>query len=111
MVVQAAVLNWSSDPKDVVPQTVAGSVNILKAAARESSVKAVVITSSSTAAVVPVPNKKEVIDEGKWPQTRDKICVHHTDAVIRHLERCSRRGSMGTERTRGGAPIHCVRGK
>ncbi|KIV81050.1 hypothetical protein PV11_08503 [Exophiala sideris] len=62
----ATHINWSGDANDVIPHVVEGSVNILKAAAKEPSVKSVVHTSSSTAAGVPVPNKKEVIDENSW---------------------------------------------
>ncbi len=64
-VAQAAQLNWSSDPDEGIPPVVAGTINLLKAAAAEPAVKSVVLTSSSVAALAPEPNKKIVVDESK----------------------------------------------
>jgi nucleoside-diphosphate-sugar epimerase len=54
------------DPNEAIPVVVNGTVNALKAAAKEDSVKRVVLTSSSTAAASPQPNKEFVIDENTW---------------------------------------------
>ena len=52
------------DPDAVIPKVLAGTLNPLIAAARTSSVKRFVLTSSSSAAVIPVPDKKMVVDKG-----------------------------------------------
>ncbi|KAF2670264.1 NAD(P)-binding protein [Microthyrium microscopicum] len=54
------------DPNVGVPIVVTGALNALKAAAREPSVKRVVLTSSSTAAASPQPNKVFTMDENTW---------------------------------------------
>ena len=56
----------SLDPNEAVPTVVAGAINILTAAAKEPSVKRVVLASSSTAASAPKPNLEFVIDENTW---------------------------------------------
>jgi nucleoside-diphosphate-sugar epimerase len=56
----------SFDPNEAVPMVVQGTLNALKAAAKESSVTRVVLTSSSTAAASPQPNKKFLIDDKTW---------------------------------------------
>jgi nucleoside-diphosphate-sugar epimerase len=55
----------STDPNVAVPMVVAGTVNALKAAAAEG-IKRVVLTSSSTAAASPQPNKVFNIDPSVW---------------------------------------------
>ncbi|RMZ85077.1 hypothetical protein DV738_g57, partial [Chaetothyriales sp. CBS 135597] len=64
----ASVLSFSSDPNEVVPVTVAGAVNLLKAAAAEPnrSVKRFVYTSSSTAASLTILDKVFHIDASTW---------------------------------------------
>lgn len=62
---QAAQLEFSPDPNFVIPPVIEGTVSILKAAAKEPSVKSVVLTSSSTAALMPVPNKEIEVDESE----------------------------------------------
>lgn len=47
----AAFMGLSNDPNDVIPITIAGALNALKAAYSEPSVKRFVLTSSSSAAV------------------------------------------------------------
>ena len=62
----ASVLSFDKDPNNVVPQTVAGTMTALKAAAKEESVKRFVYTSSSVAATLPKPNTKFHIDSKTW---------------------------------------------
>lgn len=68
----ASVLTFSPDPNAVIPQTIAGIVNVLKSAAKESSVKRVVYTSSSVAATLPKPNVEFSIDESTWNESAVK---------------------------------------
>lgn len=56
----------SYDPNESVSVVVNGTLNALEAAAKETSVKRVVLTSSSTAAASPQPNKVFVIDGNTW---------------------------------------------
>lgn len=56
----------SFDPNEGIPVVEEGTLNALRAAAKEPSVKRVVLTSSSTAAASPQPNKKFVIDSNTW---------------------------------------------
>lgn len=60
-----ADISFSNDPDAVIPWVVAGTVNLLKAAANEPLVKSVVLTSSSAAAYFPEANKEGVIDESR----------------------------------------------
>ncbi|RMZ84600.1 hypothetical protein DV737_g1092, partial [Chaetothyriales sp. CBS 132003] len=63
----ASVVSFSHDPTEVVPVTVAGAVNLLKAAAAPgSTVKRFVYTSSSTAATLPILDKVFPIDSSTW---------------------------------------------
>ncbi|KAI9687655.1 MAG: hypothetical protein M1820_010412, partial [Bogoriella megaspora] len=64
--VKASVMTFSPDPHDVIPQSIAGAVNCLHSAAKESSVKRFVFTSSSMAAVWPVPDKELVITKDTY---------------------------------------------
>lgn len=54
------------DPNFAVPMVVNGVLNALKSAAKETSIKRFVLTSSSTAATDPIPNKVFEIDETTW---------------------------------------------
>ena len=54
------------DPNQQVPGVVAGSLHVMKAATKEPSVKAVVLTSSSWASATPVPNVKYHINSELW---------------------------------------------
>ncbi|OAP63208.1 hypothetical protein AYL99_02435 [Fonsecaea erecta] len=56
----------SYDPNEGVPIVVSGTLNALKAAAREPSIKRFVLTSSSTAAISPKPNVELSADETTW---------------------------------------------
>lgn len=60
---QASDLTFSTDANAVIPWVVRATQNILKAAA-SSAVKRVVLTSSSTAALIPVPNLRIHVQEG-----------------------------------------------
>ena len=62
----ATVATWDPNPNNVIPQTVAGVVNILKAAANEPSVKSFVFTSSVVAAAMPVPETPFHVDQTSW---------------------------------------------
>ncbi|KAK4543890.1 hypothetical protein LTR36_004664 [Oleoguttula mirabilis] len=62
----ASVLSFSSNPDEVIPPTVKGTLNILTSASKEPSVKSVVYTSSSTAALLPQPNKEIKVTKDTW---------------------------------------------
>ncbi|KAJ7654095.1 NAD-P-binding protein [Mycena polygramma] len=65
----ASVLTFSDKVDEVVPPTVKGTLEVLKAAAKEPRVKSVVLTSSSTACLLPVVGKKIVVTEDTWNET------------------------------------------
>ncbi|KAJ7612407.1 NAD-P-binding protein [Mycena polygramma] len=65
----ASVLTFSDKVDEVVPPTVKGTLEVLKAAAKEPRVKSVVLTSSSTACLLPVVGKKIVATEDTWNET------------------------------------------
>ncbi|EKG18975.1 NAD-dependent epimerase/dehydratase [Macrophomina phaseolina MS6] len=54
------------NPHEVVPGTIAGTVNALVAAAKEPSVKRFVLTSSSASALIPKPNTPVVVTSETW---------------------------------------------
>lgn len=64
----ASIVNMSSDAKIVIPGVVAGATGILKSAMKEQSrsIKSFVYTSSSAAALVPVPDEEVVITNDTW---------------------------------------------
>lgn len=62
----------SFDPNEAVPVVVNGTLNVLEAAAKEPSVKRVVLTSSSTAAASPQPNVEFTMDSATWNETAVK---------------------------------------
>lgn len=62
----ASDLNFSTDPNAVVTPMIAGVRHACEAAAKEPTVKSFVLTSSSTAAVHPVPNKKFHVSKESW---------------------------------------------
>ena len=59
-------MTWSPDPNTVIPPTVAGTINGLEAAAKESSVRRFVLTSSASAATLPKPNQEFTTDVNSW---------------------------------------------
>jgi nucleoside-diphosphate-sugar epimerase len=61
----AAILG-STDPEVMIPGSVNSDLSVLNSAAKEPSVKAVVLTSSSWAQSIPQPNKKFNIDKDTW---------------------------------------------
>jgi len=62
----ASILTFSSDPEEVIPPTVKGTLNVLEAATTEPKVKSFVYTSSSTAALSPITNKKIIVTKDTW---------------------------------------------
>lgn len=60
------------DPNEAVPAVVKGVLNSLAAAAKEPTVKRVVITSSSVAATSPKPNVEFSVDPGTWNEEATK---------------------------------------
>ncbi|KAF2092128.1 aldehyde reductase [Saccharata proteae CBS 121410] len=62
----ASVVTFDPDPNKVIPPVIAGTLNAIKAAAKEPMVKSFVLTSSSTAAVMPVPNKEMTVTADSW---------------------------------------------
>ncbi|KAF3355348.1 hypothetical protein VDGD_05835 [Verticillium dahliae] len=62
----ASIFTMDPNPHNVIPGTISGTVNALEAAARELSVKRFVLTSSSTAALIPRPNNPLKVTTGTW---------------------------------------------
>lgn len=56
-------MSMSPDPNAVIPKVVAGVLNVLEAASKHASVKRFALTSSSSAALIPSPNEKIIVDE------------------------------------------------
>lgn len=64
----ASDTSFDPDPNKVVKPTVAGVLSILRSAAKSPSVKRFVLTSSSTAALLPHPGKEITITKDDWNQ-------------------------------------------
>ncbi|RMX90014.1 hypothetical protein D0869_00441 [Hortaea werneckii] len=64
----ASILSFSNNPDEVIPPTVKGTLNILKSASKEPSIKSVVYTSSSTAVLLPEANKEIAVTKDTWNQ-------------------------------------------
>ncbi|KAL9941454.1 hypothetical protein ACHAQF_003640 [Verticillium nonalfalfae] len=62
----ASIFTMDPNPHNVIPGTILGTVNALEAAAREPSVKRFVLTSSSTAALIPRPNNPLKVTTDTW---------------------------------------------
>ncbi|KAF1347002.1 hypothetical protein BDV97DRAFT_358302 [Delphinella strobiligena] len=62
----ASDLSFSPKAEDVIPGVVANVNNVLKSAAKESSIKRFILTSSSAASVFPIPEKKFQITKDSW---------------------------------------------
>ncbi|CRK25923.1 Aldehyde reductase 2 like protein [Verticillium longisporum] len=62
----ASIFTMDPNPHNVIPGTILGTVNALEAAAREPSVKRFVLTSSSTAALIPRPNNPVKVTTDTW---------------------------------------------
>ena len=65
----ASVVNFSPDPNEVIPATVAGATNVLRSAVKAGSVKRVVYTSSSVAATMPILDTEFKIGKETWNDT------------------------------------------
>jgi len=62
----ASDLSFNGDPNQIVTPTIASVKNALASALKESGLKSFVLTSSSTAATKPYPNKEFHIDASTW---------------------------------------------
>jgi len=62
----ASVLTFSNKADEVIPPTVKGALNVLKSASTEPKIKSFVYTSSSTAALTPVPDTKIKVTKDTW---------------------------------------------
>lgn len=74
----ASNVTFSSDPNEVIPQTVAGVRTLLDSASKEPSVKSFVYTSSSVAASG--ANKPLVLDTSSWNDVQIKEAWSVTSA-------------------------------
>ncbi|KAF4589834.1 aldehyde reductase ii [Ophiocordyceps camponoti-floridani] len=75
-----------TDPNKVIPVAAAGVQNALAAAARETSVKRFVLTSSSAACSFPCPDNGAPIDVTSWSDPRDDVVwappPYHEDRLM-----------------------------
>ncbi|OJD35910.1 aldehyde reductase ii [Diplodia corticola] len=62
----ASPVSLDPDPSKVIPIAVDSTLNILKSAAREKTVKRFVLTSSSSAVTVAKPNERAAITKDTW---------------------------------------------
>jgi len=62
----ASILTFSDVPDEVIPPSVKGTLNILKAATLEPKIKSLVVTSSSCACLSPIPNEEITITKDSW---------------------------------------------
>lgn len=62
----ASIVTFSPVWDEVIPPAIKGVLSIFNAARKEPKVKSLVLTSSSTAALVPVPNQKMVATKDTW---------------------------------------------
>lgn len=62
----ASAVTMSPVPEEVIPPAIKGALSILKAASKEPKVKSLVLTSSSVAALVPVPDQKKIVTKDTW---------------------------------------------
>ncbi|KAI1824703.1 aldehyde reductase [Xylaria intraflava] len=58
--------SMNPNPHEVVPATIAGTINALAAAAKSPSVKRFVLTSSSSSALIPKPNDPFTVTTETW---------------------------------------------
>ncbi|KAL7909518.1 NAD(P)-binding protein [Trichoderma velutinum] len=76
----ASDLTFVNEPQRIIPAVRNGTINALKAASSQDSVKRFVLTSSSVAVVIPQANKKGVIvDENTWND--DSVALAWSGAV------------------------------
>lgn len=76
----ASDTSLEGDPERVITAVKAATVEVLKAAAAESSVKRVVLTSSSSAATYPKPGVKFHIDANTWNDDAVKLAWETPEA-------------------------------
>lgn len=69
----ASIVNFSPDPNEVVPQTVAGATSILHAALKEPSVKAFVYTGSISSAAIYDSEKSVHVERDTWNEEALKL--------------------------------------
>ncbi|KAJ5679526.1 hypothetical protein N7462_007770 [Penicillium macrosclerotiorum] len=62
----ATIFSLDPNPHNVIPGTIAGTINALEAAAQEPSVKRFVLTSSSNAVLIPEPNNHVKVTADTW---------------------------------------------
>ncbi|KAK5109945.1 hypothetical protein LTR62_006434 [Meristemomyces frigidus] len=62
----ASVLNFSSDPEEVVTPVVKGTLGLFASATKEATVKSFVLTSSSAAALLPMPDTEIIVTKDTW---------------------------------------------
>ena len=62
----ASIITYDRDPNNVIPQSIAGAINALKAANKEKSVQQFVITSSVGAAASPTADTDFHVDANSW---------------------------------------------
>jgi nucleoside-diphosphate-sugar epimerase len=67
-VVYVACVTIKFNPNETIPQNIAGTVNALRAASKESSVSRFVLTSSYGAAFTPNPDPNVRLDSTSWNQ-------------------------------------------
>lgn len=70
-------MSFNPDPEAVIPGVVKGVLNALEAASKHTSVKRFVLTSSSSAALLPPLNEEVVVDESMYPLVRDDTKQSH----------------------------------
>lgn len=66
---QASDTSFGTDPSKVITNAVSGVKHALEAAAKETSIKRFVLTSSSSAALTPPLNTKGTIEIGESSET------------------------------------------
>ncbi|KAI1167834.1 aldehyde reductase [Nemania serpens] len=62
----ATIFTMNPNPHEVIPGTVKGTMEAIESAAREKSVKRFVLTSSSSAALIPKPNNPFTVTTDTW---------------------------------------------
>ncbi|KAI1200476.1 aldehyde reductase [Nemania serpens] len=62
----ATIFTMNPNPHEVIPDTVKGTLEAIESAAREKSVKRFVLTSSSSAALIPKPNNPFTVTTDTW---------------------------------------------
>ncbi|KAM0720638.1 hypothetical protein Q7P37_004775 [Cladosporium fusiforme] len=62
----ASAVTLSPIPEEVITPAVKGALSILSAATKEPKVKSLVLTSSSVAALTPIPDQKIIVTKDTW---------------------------------------------